>query len=227
MKFNSIVKIGTRKIGDGFPCFVIAEAGSNHNGSFSQALKLIDVAVDAKADAVKFQTFKAEKIYTKKAGHARYLKDKESIFDIIKKMEMPVEWIPRLAAYCRKKGIMFLSTPFDNDSADLLQKYIPLYKISSYEMTDFPLVKYIALKKKPLIISTGAADMNEIHLETGFTHSGTTPKLRMRRARSIARWAAAVPPLFIRANAASDEDSAPENTIFSPERAIARHVASE
>ncbi len=156
------IKIGKRFIGDGAPCFVIAEAGSNHDGDFKQALALIDVASDAKADAVKFQTFKAHKIYTKKAGHARYLKDKKSIYEIIKDMEMPVEWIPKLAQYCKKKKIMFLSTPFDNDSADILEKHMPLFKISSYEMTDIPLVEHVAKKGKPIILSTGTAHLDEV-----------------------------------------------------------------
>lgn len=156
------IKIGKKFIGEGHPCFVIAEAGSNHNGNYTQALKLIDAATAAGADAVKFQCFKAEKLYTKKAGKAQYLKNKKSIYDIIKEMEMPVEWIPKLAAYCRKKKIIFLSSPFDESAADMLEEYVPAYKIASYEMTHLPLVKHIAKKGKPIIMSTGTATIDEI-----------------------------------------------------------------
>lgn len=149
-------------IGDGHPCFIIAEAGSNHNGCFERALALIDVAVEAKADAVKFQTFKANKIYVERAGTADYLESEKSIYQIIKEMEMPEEWIPKLAQYCQTKNIMFLSTPFDEESADVLEEYMPLYKIASYEMTDIPLIEHIAKKGKPIILSTGTADLAEV-----------------------------------------------------------------
>lgn len=159
---NKTVKIGKKLIGDGQPCFIIAEAGSNHDGSFEKAIKLIDVAVDAKADAVKFQTFKAKKMYTEKAGVLNYIKTKKSIYQIVKEMEMPEEWIPKLSQYCKKKKIIFISTPCDEESVDLLDPYVPAFKIASYEMTHIPLIKYIASKGKPIIISTGAANMKEI-----------------------------------------------------------------
>lgn len=161
-KMSKWVRIGPKKVGDGQPCFIIAEAGSNHNGSFRKAKALIDVAAAAGADAVKFQTFRAEKLYLKNAGQSRYLKIKKSIYDIIKEMEMPAAWIGKLAKYCKHKGILFLSTPTDEDCVDLLDPYVPAYKIASYEMTAVPLVEYIARKKKPVILSTGAADMAEV-----------------------------------------------------------------
>src|SRR3989338_1660180 len=117
---NKIIKIGNKLIGDGYPCFVIAEAGSNHDGSFSKALKLIDVAVAAKADAVKFQTFKAHKMYTEKAGLLDYIKTKKTIYQVVKEMEMPKEWVPKLANYCQKRGIIFISTSCDEESVDIL-----------------------------------------------------------------------------------------------------------
>lgn len=159
---KSVLKIGNKIIGDGYPCFIIAEAGSNHNGKLSNAKKLIDIAARSGADAVKFQTFKAEKIYTQNAGKAGYLKNKKSIYDIIKSMEMPLTWIPELAKYCKDKKIMFLSTPFDQESADVLDKYMPLYKIASYEMTDIPFIRYVAGKKKPIVMSTGTATIEEV-----------------------------------------------------------------
>ena len=160
---KSIIKVGKKRIGDGFGCFIIAEAGSNHNGKLENAYKLIDVAASCGADAVKFQTFKAEKIYSKKAGTANYLKTKKTIFDIIKSMEMPEAWIPKLYDYCRKKNIMFLSTPFDHDSIELLSDLgLEIFKIPSGELTNLPYLRHIGKLNKKVILSTGMADMGEI-----------------------------------------------------------------
>ena len=154
--------IADRAIGDGHPCFVIAEAGSNHNGSFEQALALIDVAVEAGADAVKFQLFKADKLYPENAGASAYLNDSRSIFEIIREMEMPDTWVPKLADYCRNRKIIFLCSPFDETSADLLDPFVDAFKIASYEMTHLPLVRHVARKGKPAIISTGTANLEEV-----------------------------------------------------------------
>ena len=156
------VWIDNRWVGDGEPCFIIAEAGSNHNGSLEQAKRLIDVAVDASADAVKFQLFRASKLYPKAAGRSDYLKLDRSIYDIITDMEMPYEWLPKLAAYCDDKKIIFLSSVFDEESVDILDPYVPASKIASYEMTHLPLVRHIAKKGKPVIISTGTANLEEV-----------------------------------------------------------------
>ena len=112
------IKIGEKWIGDGEPVYIVAEAGSNHNGSLEQACKLIDVAAGAGADAVKFQHFKASKLYPKSAGESDYLKITRPIYDIIKDMEMPDEWVPTLADRCKTRGVAFLSSPFDEDSSD-------------------------------------------------------------------------------------------------------------
>ena len=152
----------TQRFGDRDTCYVIAEAGSNHNGSFDQAKRLIDVAVECSADAVKFQMFKAARLYPRTAGRSDYLKLDRSIYDIIEDMEMPEDWVPHLAKYCGEHGIDFLSTPFDEHAADLLDPYVPVFKIASYEMTHFPLVRHVARKGKPMIISTGTADLAEV-----------------------------------------------------------------
>jgi len=156
------VQVGDRAIGDGQPCFIIAEAGSNHNGNLEQAFRLIDVAVEAEADAVKFQNFRAKRMYLKSAGKSDYLKLDKSIYDIIKEMEMPGGWVPRLVSYCKEKGILFMSSVFDECSADLLAPYVEVFKIASYEMTHIPLVQHIARKGKPVIMSTGTASLNEV-----------------------------------------------------------------
>lgn len=163
------VKVGKYSIGPGFPCFVIAEAGSNHNRNLEQAFRLIDVAVAAKADAVKFQTYSAEKLYSRKTPMMSYVKKNklvkgnETIWDLIKKIEMPREWHPKLAAYCKKNGIMFLSTPFDLEAVDELESVkCPAYKIASYEITHLPLLEKCAKTRKPIILSTGMADLADI-----------------------------------------------------------------
>lgn len=158
----SELTIGTRRVGPGHPVYFIAEAGSNHNRDLQQALKLIDVAVEAGADAVKFQTFRADALYPKTAGVTKYLKVAKSIHEIIRELEMPLEWIPELAAYCGDKGVDFLSTPFDEASADALDPYVTCFKIASYEMTHHTLVQHCVRKGKPLIISTGTATLDEV-----------------------------------------------------------------
>lgn len=160
--FNKVVSIGRRVIGPGHPCFLIAEAGSNHNQKISWAKRLIDVAVRANADAVKFQTFVPEKIYVRKAGFADYLGHAKSIQEIFKDIMMPPVWIPRLAEYCRRKGILFMSSAFDEASVDLVDPYVPAHKIASYECTHLPLIRYVAKKGKPIILSTGMASLDEI-----------------------------------------------------------------
>ncbi len=156
------IKIGDRWVGDGQPCYIIAEAGSNHNGSMAQAKKLIDIAVKAGVDAVKFQLFRASKLYPREAGESDYLKLDRSIFDIIAEMEMPYEWLPDLAEYCDKNRVHFLASVFDEESVERLDPFVSAFKIASYEMTHHPLVRYIAQKGKPVIISTGTANMDEI-----------------------------------------------------------------
>lgn len=156
------VRIGERWVGNGEPCFIIAEAGSNHDGRLEQARRLIDVAASAGADAVKFQIFRANRLYPRSAGVSGYLKITKPIYDIIAEMEMPYEWLPELAACCREKGILFLASVFDEESADQLDAHVEAFKIASYEMTHLPLIRHIAKKGKPVIISTGTANLDEV-----------------------------------------------------------------
>ena len=155
------VKIENKLIGEGEPCFIIAEAGSNHNGSLEQAKKLIDVAAEAKADAVKFQIYKAESLYSKYTPEFSYLKG-QNVYELIKNIETPREWIKELAGYCKDKNIIFLATPFDFEAVNLMDKYVPAFKIASFEIVDLELLKYAASKQKPMIISTGMANLGEI-----------------------------------------------------------------
>ena len=138
--------------------FIIAEAGVNHNGSISIAKKLIDMAVKAGADAVKFQTFKAENLVTMNAKKANYQKknDKrnESQFDMLKKLELSPLMHKVLLSYCKKKNILFLSSPFDLQSIDFLNNLgLKIFKIPSGEITNFPYLKKIGRLKKKIILS--------------------------------------------------------------------------
>ena len=147
--------------------FIIAEAGVNHNGSVELAKKLIDVAVLSKVDAVKFQTFKAENVISKNAQKAAYQKkttdSNESQLDMVKKLELDEDVHRDLIEYCKAKGIMFLSTPFDLDSIDLLNKLgLEIFKIPSGEITNLPYLRKLGGLNKRIILSTGMANMGEI-----------------------------------------------------------------
>ncbi len=156
------VRIGKRWTGDGERVFITAEAGSNHNRNFEQAQHLIDVAVAAGADAVKFQVFRADRLYPQGAGRSDYLKSSKPIYDIITEMEMPYEWVSDLANYCLERGVQFQASIFDEESVDVVDPYVDSFKIASYEMTHFPLIRYVAEKGKPVIISTGTASLDEV-----------------------------------------------------------------
>jgi len=162
-----IIKIGNKKIGNGYPSFIIAEAGVNHNGDIEFAKKLIDKAVDAGVDAIKFQTFKSEKLVTGYASMAKYQREnigsEDSQFNMLKKLELSYEEFFLLKDYCDKKGIIFMSTPFDFESADFLNSIgVEAFKISSGDLTNIPLLDYISKYKKPIILSSGMATLGEI-----------------------------------------------------------------
>lgn len=154
--------IGEKSIKSNESTFVIAEAGSNHNGELETAKELIEVAADAGADAVKFQTFRAEDLYVEDSGEVEYLEDDRSIYEIIENMEMPYEWIPKLHDHCHDHGVEFLSTPFDERSAEELAEYVPAWKVASYTSSHIPFLKHLAGTNKPIIMSTGAHDLDEV-----------------------------------------------------------------
>jgi len=164
---NQSISIGELRVGKGKPCFIIAEAGVNHNGSIGLARELVDVAVEAGCDAVKFQTFRTEKVCSPLAPKAVYQLQttaaEESQFEMVRKLELPFDAFRELHRYCRDKGIIFLSTPFDYDSADFLAELpVPAFKIPSGEVTNFFFLEHIARKRFPLIVSTGMATMDEV-----------------------------------------------------------------
>lgn len=160
------MKTGTNKFNRD-RVFIIAEAGVNHNGSLQTAKKLVDVAVDAGADAVKFQTFKADKVVTATASKAKYQIENtgtdETQFEMLKRLELSIGAHKELFSYCNKKNIIFMSTPFDEGSADMLDNLgMNIFKIPSGEITNKPLIQHIAGKKKPIILSTGMSYLGEV-----------------------------------------------------------------
>ena len=147
--------------------FIIAEAGVNHNGDLQLAKRLIDEAAKAGADAVKFQTFKAEKIVCKNAEKADYQKEttgkSESQFEMLKKLELTEEMHSQLLTYCKEKDILFLSTPFDEESVDYLTGLgMDIMKIPSGEITNYPYLRKMAQTGKRVILSTGMSDIEEV-----------------------------------------------------------------
>jgi N-acetylneuraminate synthase/N,N'-diacetyllegionaminate synthase len=149
----SCIKIGDYSIGDKNPCFIIAEAGSNHNGSIDKAKELVDIAVKAGVDAVKFQTFTGDKLFSK--SHPAN--------EVVKKFEFKLEWHREIKEYCDQKGIMFMTTPFQKDAVNLLEELnIQAYKIASGDMNYYPLIDYVSNTGKPVILATGMSYMDEI-----------------------------------------------------------------
>ncbi|HQJ90882.1 MAG TPA: N-acetylneuraminate synthase [Paludibacteraceae bacterium] len=148
---------------------IIAEAGVNHNGSLEIAKQLIDAAVDAGVDIIKFQTFKAEKLVKKDAKQAEYQKKNigdgnDSQYDMLKKLELSKSDHEELVAYCNKRGIRFFSTAFDFDSLDYLHSLnLGLWKIPSGEITNYPYIKKTAQFNEPVIMSTGMCDVQDVH----------------------------------------------------------------
>ncbi len=161
------IEIGTRSVGAEQPCFIIAEAGVNHNGNLHLALQLVDVAADVGADAVKFQTFRADTLVTRDAPKAEYQKratDKsQSQYEMLKQLELSEEDHLRLIERCRQRNVMFLSTPFDEGCGDLLDRLgVDAYKIPSGELTNLPYLAHLAAKQRPMIISTGMCNLAEV-----------------------------------------------------------------
>ena len=161
------VRIGGRLLGPEQPCFIIAEAGVNHNGDVALAGRLVDAAVEARVDAVKFQTFRAERLASPAAPKAPYQRVRtdaaESQLEMLRRLELSAEAHRRLQAQCRARGILFLSTPFDEESADLLETLdVPAFKIGSGEVTNLPFLQYVARKGRPLLLSTGMSHLAEV-----------------------------------------------------------------
>lgn len=159
--------IGSRTIGGGDRCFIIAEAGVNHNGDLDLAMRLVDIAAEAGADAVKFQTFSADRLALleapKAAYQARTTGADESQHAMLKRLELSYEQHVALERRCKDRDILFLSTPFDEEAADMLERLgVAAYKTPSGELTNLPFLRHIARKGRPMIVSTGMATLGEV-----------------------------------------------------------------
>ncbi|MGH7895510.1 MAG: N-acetylneuraminate synthase, partial [Candidatus Binatia bacterium] len=162
-----MITLGGRVIGHGRPAFVIAEAGVNHNGDVALAERLVDAAAEAGADAVKFQTWVTERLVAPEAPMAEYQARNtgvtESQFAMLKRLELSYDAFRRVKGYAERRGIMFLSTPDEEASADFLESLdVAAFKIGSGELTNLPYLAHLARKGRPLILSTGMGDLEEV-----------------------------------------------------------------
>lgn len=155
------MKINDFEIGK--KAFVIAEIGSNHNGDFETAKKLIERAAECKVDAVKFQTYRAKKLIIKGAETLAHVSgEHKTQFERLESLEFALEEWTELSEIAKKRGLIFLSTPFDRESADFLDTLVPAFKISSGDLTNLPLIRHVIKKRKPIILSTGLSNTDEI-----------------------------------------------------------------
>lgn len=176
------VDIAGYKVGPGHPCFVIAEAGVNHNGSLEAARRMVAVAVQAGANAVKFQTFKAEHIAGPTAPKADYQLNTSNPFesqrDMLRRLELSPEAHRELVDSCRQSGILFMSSPFDEESADFLAGLgVPAFKIPSGEITNLRFLSHVARKGKPIIVSTGMSSLEEVECAVRTVEEADNDKL--------------------------------------------------
>jgi sialic acid synthase SpsE len=179
-------EIGGRTVGGGAPCYVIAEAGANHNRDLGLARELIDAAADAGADAVKFQTYSGSSIYSSKTPRFEYLDDDRSPQELLEAISLPREWQPRLAEHAQERGIHFFSSPFDHDAVDQLAAVgVPAMKIASFEIVDLPLIRKAAATGVPLILSTGMAVYGEIEDALGAVVAEGNDAVALLRCASV------------------------------------------
>ena len=174
---NSIIEIDQKKIGEGQPTYIIAEIGINHNGCVEIAKKLIDIAVEAKADAVKFQKRDISSLYKDDVLKNPNIESQglEILLDVLNEVEFNNSDYSEIIQYCKNSGITFLCTAWDKKSVDFLEKFdIPAYKIASADLTNFPLIQYLCEKNKPLIVSTGMSTMDEIERTVKFIKNNNT-----------------------------------------------------
>jgi N,N'-diacetyllegionaminate synthase len=163
VSFRTSFEIGGKQVGGGAPCYVVAEAGANHNRDLDVARELIDAAADAGCDAVKFQTYSGASIYSSKTPQFEYLKDDRTPQELLEAISLPRDWQPLLAEHARARGIVFFSAPFDYEAVDQLAELgVPAIKIASFEIVDLPLIRRAAATGIPLILSTGMAVYGEI-----------------------------------------------------------------
>ena len=177
-------EIQGRMIGSGYSCFLIGEAGVNHNGNLETALALVDRAVGAGVDAVKFQTFTAARVVARDAPKAAYqirtTGSEESQLHMLQKLELSARSHHKIRTYCEKRGILFLSTPYDETSADFLESLgVPAFKIPSGEITNLPFLEHVARKGKPMIVSTGMSSLQDVGAAVATIRNAGNDKLAL------------------------------------------------
>lgn len=182
------IQIGDRLVGDGHPCFVIAEAGANHDRDMAKAKRLIEVAAAADADAVKFQTYSGSALYSTKTPDFDYLKgvtDKKP-HELLESISLPREWQPELAKICADHGVAFMSSPFDRAAVDELHGLgVPAMKVASFELVDLPFLEYIGSTRLPVIVSTGMATLGEIEEALDALRSGGSAEVCLLQCASV------------------------------------------
>lgn len=169
---EAVVHLAARSVTFGGRCFVIAEAGSNHDGRIDQARELIDVAALAGADAIKFQLFTAEHLYPSNCGVVSTPSGEEDFFALLERLEMPLEWIPELQEHSARRGILLLFSVFDADSARAAAECTSAFKIASPELTHLDLLRDVARYRRPVILSTGMSGLGEIEESVAVLRSG-------------------------------------------------------
>lgn len=163
------IDIANHKVGPNYPCFIVAEAGVNHNGDMEIAYQLIDAAAEAGVDAIKFQAFVTEELITLDAPRANYqvlsTGESSSQYDMLKSLELTTDQQEELKIYCENLGIVYLCTPYENSSVDMLDNLgVVAFKIASTDTTNIPFLRYIAQKNRPVILSTGMSTLGEVEL---------------------------------------------------------------
>lgn len=180
------IKVGTRYIGQGDAPYFIADIGANHDGSLEKAFKLIELAKEAGADAAKFQNFQAPKIVSKigfenlgkLVGHQA--KWEKSVFEVYKDASISQSWTPLLKKKCEEVGLDYFTSPYDFESVDHVDPYVDLYKIGSGDITWLEIIEYICSKNKPVILATGASEMNDVVRAMNVIQSFTTDVVLMQ-----------------------------------------------
>jgi len=176
------VGIGDRTVGPGHPAFLIAEAGVNHNGDLNLALQLVDAAAAAGVDAVKFQTFDATRVVSPVAPQAEYQRTntgtQESQLEMVRRLELSPEEFATVRQRCLDQGVLFLSTPFDEGSADLLEDLgVPGFKVGSGDLTNHRFLVFLAAKGRPLLVSTGMASLEEVEAAVAAIRAAGNPPI--------------------------------------------------
>ena len=182
------IKLGKRVVGSGEPSYLIAEVGANHDRDLDLARRLIDEAADAGVDAVKFQTYTGKGLYSTRTPRFEYLGElaDEPAHELLERISLPREWQPILSEHCAERGVAFISTPFDREAVDELDELdVPAYKVASFEIVDLPFLEYIGSKRRPVIVSTGMADLEEIGEALGALRTGGVTEAALLQCASL------------------------------------------